>query len=681
MAATPTIAVQITGKSDLQKIFGQTNKQMAAFQAHSQKTAAQITKITSIGKAGFAAVDKTVTSLVRNTFDLFRNVSRIVDPLGIITGGATLAGLTALEAKFAQLGLSQVNTARGLNMSITSLSRWQGAAKIAGFSADTATDGIRATEQAMAGAKLGQNNGAAAYLNQLLGPGWKKMNDTQLLMAEAKKLQGLHGGALALAESNIGGALGQSQDFISFLAQGPAALQKQLGQAQNNGAMTGGQAGALAALGQGINSLEGAIEGVATSVTATLAPDITKALSGITDWLDKNRPAITADFKSMFGDAETFLKEIDWKADFARLKLTMSDIGVVVKAMGGWKPVVEGVLGVLTSPAVLGIALPFVALGAAITGLSGGGAGSFAALGGALRRIGFGVVGGQIVRVGVANATGSSDAGRIAGDATTGAIWGGDIAGRYGAILGGAAGLVYGLATDPAAHPASGKLPKDIADEIKADARKYGVPEGFALAQFRAEGGGYNNVSKAGAFGPAQLMPGTAKMLGVATGVGDPAYDWRKNVDAGLRYDKQLMDQFNKQNSLVALAYNWGPGNAESWLHGGHSMDKVPDETKAYIAQIRANGGLSMTGLQPDGNIGFGFTPSGNHKGMYEAMDGTWKPLDQVATPIGMDSEDRHVVVDLNIKHDKIVARTSKTSPGVTANIKTVTAMPYAGRN
>jgi hypothetical protein len=132
---------------------------------------------------------------------------------------------------------------------------------------------------------------------------------------------------------------------------------------------------------------------------------------------------------------------------------------------------------------------------------------------------------------------------------------------------------------------------------------------------------------------------------------------------------------------LVALAYNWGPGNAESWLHGGHSMDKVPDETKAYIAQIRANGGLSMTGLQPDGNIGFGFTPSGNHKGMYEAMDGTWKPLDQVATPIGMDSEDRHVVVDLNIKHDKIVARTSKTSPGVTANIKTVTAMPYAGRN
>jgi hypothetical protein len=227
MTATPQIAVQITGKSDLGKIFGQTNKQLSAFQSHTQKTAAQIGKITSIGRSGFAMVDKSVTSLVRNTFQLFQNVSRIVDPLGIITGAATIAGLTALEAKFASLGLSQQNVARGLNMSITSLSKWQGAAKIAGFSAETATDGIRATEEAMAGAKLGQNQGAAQYLTQLLGPGWKKMDEQQILLAEAKKLQGLHGPALALAESNIGGALGQSQDFISFLAQGPAALQKQ----------------------------------------------------------------------------------------------------------------------------------------------------------------------------------------------------------------------------------------------------------------------------------------------------------------------------------------------------------------------------------------------------------------------------------------------------------------------
>jgi hypothetical protein len=513
MSATPQIAVQITGKSDLQKIFGQTNQQLKAFQAHSQKTAAQIRSIASVGKAGFAAVDKTVVSLVRNTFDLFRNVSRIVDPLGIITGGATLAGLTAIEAKFAAIGLTTVNTARGINMGITSLSRWSAAAEIAGFSAQTAADGIRATEISSTEARLGQNGDAAKRWGIVFGGSskWMTANDEQLMMQESKYLAALKGQARSTAMAHLTSDLGQSSDYVSFLAQGPAALQKQLTQAQKNGAMTGGQADVLGALGQGINSLEGAVEGFATSVTATLAPDITGALGSITDWLDKNRPAITADIKGIFTDAENYLKGVDWAGDWKAFKAditsvsdylkgidwagdwkafkhSLDEINSTVKAIGGWKPVIEGVLGILTASAVASIATPFVSLAAAIATLSGGGAGSFGALGIALRSIGFGIVGGQLVKMGMEAAGAGQTASTVAGDAVTGAIAGGAMFGLPGAGVGGALGAAYG---GYEAHAES-----KAAQAARADAMvDYYRSQGLSAVQAAALVGGFQQES------------------------------------------------------------------------------------------------------------------------------------------------------------------------------------------
>jgi hypothetical protein len=650
MAATPTIAVQITGKSDLQKIFGQTNKQMAAFQAHSQKTAAQITKITSIGKAGFAAVDKTVTSLVRNTFELFRNVSRIVDPLGIIAGAGTLAGLTALEAKFAQLGLSQVNTARGLNMSITSLSRWQGAAKIAGFSADTATDGIRATEEAMAGAKLGQNNGAAAYLNQLLGPGWKKMNDTQLLMAEAKKLQGLHGGALALAESNIGGALGQSQDFISFLAQGPAALQKQLGQAQNNGAMTGGQAGALAALGQGINSLEGAVEGFATSVTATLAPDITKALSGVTSWLDKNRSAITGDIKGIFTDAETFLKGVDWtgdwksfkgaikdvsdylkgvdwKGDFKTFKDMMVDINGVVRSIGGWKPALEVLAGLFVVSKLAPVVGVFASMASFVASI-GTGLAAIPAL--------FPVIAAAIVGAGLADMFMHSS---TAANDTMSSL---PPNGSQGA---------------PITPMQAGKNMLAASNQYR---RIFGDSGAAAImANIQAESAGNPN-----AVNPTSGAAGLFQMLG-----GEAAdFKRRMGVDVGNATLQQQLDE------IVPQLKDKYPALYKELQDPSISAEKKAlDFRDQYERPILPANKGSAADIQDAGK-----------RTLLAGEYFNGMPADSGGAPPGMGSEDRvsgvHTV-NLNVTAPAGSKVTAKSSGAGQSIVKTVTAMPYAGRH
>lgn len=109
----------------------------------------------------------------------------------------------------------------------------------------------------------------------------------------------------------------------------------------------------------------------------------------------------------------------------------------------------------------------------------------------------------------------------------------------------------------------------------RAAARKHGVPEDLFLRLVMQESR-FNAKAKShkGAIGLAQLMPGTAKLLGV-----DPN-DPQQNLEGGARY---LMQQYKKFGSwrLALAAYNAGPGAVIK--HGG-----IPPyrETKNYVKKI-----------------------------------------------------------------------------------------------
>ncbi len=114
----------------------------------------------------------------------------------------------------------------------------------------------------------------------------------------------------------------------------------------------------------------------------------------------------------------------------------------------------------------------------------------------------------------------------------------------------------------------------DLEDLARAAERKHGLPRGLMWAIVQTESGGRaHRISFAGAMGPAQLMPGTAALLGV----GDP-FDPRQAIDAGARYLKQQLDRFNDV-SLAVAAYNAGPGA----VHGA-----VPQngETEHYVVKV-----------------------------------------------------------------------------------------------
>jgi hypothetical protein len=103
-----------------------------------------------------------------------------------------------------------------------------------------------------------------------------------------------------------------------------------------------------------------------------------------------------------------------------------------------------------------------------------------------------------------------------------------------------------------------------------------GVPLDLARRLVRQESGGnFRAVSPKGAQGVMQLMPDTARALGVR----DP-FDPEQNIDAGMRYLKQQYDRF-KRWDLALAAYNAGPGAVEKYKG-------IPPyaETQNYVRSI-----------------------------------------------------------------------------------------------
>jgi len=155
--------------------------------------------------------------------------------------------------------------------------------------------------------------------------------------------------------------------------------------------------------------------------------------------------------------------------------------------------------------------------------------------------------------------------------------------------------VLAACASNPSSTGSSGA---DIDAHIAEASRRFGMPEQWIREVIRQESGGRTMmngrpiVSRAGAMGLMQVMPGTYDLMRRKHGLGSDPHNPRDNILAGTAYLREMYDLFGSPGFLGA--YNCGPGCYADYLAGNR---KLPGETQRYLVAV----GPRLEGSSPGG--------------------------------------------------------------------------------
>jgi hypothetical protein len=534
------IAIPVFAVDNATAVINRISKQVSNLTAPTQRFG-QATRAAADARP-ILALSQGMKGLGAAAFTVFKNFERAVPLLAVLAAPAAIvASVVALERRWSELGQVIYNTSARLGITTTSLTAWQGAAKLGGASAEDMTAGLASLDEKLRGATF-RGDGNAIQAFRALGVNFGVMgskarvaDDAMGDVAEGLKRvndeQG-RGAALRLAQ-----ALGLDSMFAQ-LVQGKAAWEANIADAKRLGlALTPDMIDRATKLHNSIARVGGAVGGFANRISDALSPAITPVLNQMADWIALDGDWIAQDIGSDIRKLGEWLKGIDWAG-------ATKDAERFWEAnRGQWfpEPKKNTPFGPQNNPELAG----------------GGGPGAGEDQPSILERLRR-----QLFPFLYREPGGSPH--RSGSPGWPGFFWHG------GRSSGGSA---------PGLDP-------QIEQEVRRDARLAGLNEDHMVALFRTEHGGFANVSKAGAFGPAQLMPGTAESLGLATSPNDIRYSWRKNVLGGIEYYKKQLDRYG-QYPVADAAYNAGPDNRGVKLFGRTGQRfALPDETNNYVDTI-----------------------------------------------------------------------------------------------
>lgn len=125
---------------------------------------------------------------------------------------------------------------------------------------------------------------------------------------------------------------------------------------------------------------------------------------------------------------------------------------------------------------------------------------------------------------------------------------------------------------------------------INRVALKYNVHPSLVAGIIQQESG-FNSrvVSHAGAMGMMQLMPATARDMGVRN-----PFDPAQNIEGGVKYLRQMLDRYGGRIDLALAAYNAGPGNVEKY---GFRIPPFAETRNYVVAVARHSVAIYSSGL------------------------------------------------------------------------------------
>lgn len=167
---------------------------------------------------------------------------------------------------------------------------------------------------------------------------------------------------------------------------------------------------------------------------------------------------------------------------------------------------------------------------------------------------------------------------------------------------------------------------KSMDDIFDKAASKYNVPVNLIKAIGKAESNfNANAVSRSGAQGVMQLMPATAKELGVTN-----SFDAEQNIMGGTKYIAGLLKRYDGNTKLALAAYNAGSGNVAKY--GGIPPFK---ETQNYVVKV-----TNYMGQNIDTNATVTTRPS-SQSGSSQTEAPNLPPVTIIQEPVVMEDTDK----------------------------------------
>ena len=289
--------------------------------------------------------------LGRESLGAFQNIGRIVTPLGLITGAASIGGLAQLTERWAQMGARLGFAAQRAGVTTSQLSGLQGAARLAGSSAESLTSGLTSLSDNLTNAAAGRAPEAIMAFNYLgvsVRDATGKVRTANDALPElADRIAGIRNPTIQaqVATMLFGGA---AEDLLPFLRMGSAGIKEYTDKAREYGAINDRASAAANELRKKQVELTLAVEGVGNSIAEHLEPVLGPMILDLATWLKNNRDLIGTDVAGWIKDA------VPAAQAFAK------DANAVAEALGGWKNLLEAVIAINVAGWAAGVVAKFV---------------------------------------------------------------------------------------------------------------------------------------------------------------------------------------------------------------------------------------------------------------------------------------------------------------------------------
>ena len=354
MAAGFSVVISATDKAS--GTLAKVNKSLALTMAPVNRLGKQIKTFGDV--SGINRLGSGLEGLARRGVQVATSVAAISPALGAITGAASIAGLAALANKFAGMGQQLGFASQRLGIGAEKLSALQGAARLAGASAEDMTSGLRGLQQTLTDAAGGRNAGAVVLFEKL-GVSFRDANGharnvTDTLPELADKIAAIHDPQIqAMVATQLFGSAAEA--LLPLLRQGSAGIRANADEARRLTGITGDGIDASNRFQAAQARVQLAVEGLGSAVAGKLMPVLTPMLDGLANFIAAHSADVAAFFDRVARAIGAWVESGGIQRTIDGLTSFVEKVDSVVQAIGGWQTAAEVLLALMVGKFALGM--------------------------------------------------------------------------------------------------------------------------------------------------------------------------------------------------------------------------------------------------------------------------------------------------------------------------------------